>query len=85
MFALISRMQAEPASMDERQLEHMVSVVSGSAGSQQGYWARDVDEPGLIHAVVLYDGLDHARAFADGIRQNIPAAEVRIVEIIAQR
>jgi hypothetical protein len=85
MFALISRMDREPSSLDERQLEHMMSVVSGSSGFHHGYWARDVDAPGVIHTVIVYDGLDHARAFADGIRKNIASAEVRIVEIIAER
>jgi hypothetical protein len=55
MFARISRMQAEPSSVDERQPEHMVSVVSGSAGFHHGYWARNVDDPGVIHSVILYD------------------------------
>ncbi|HST60930.1 MAG TPA: hypothetical protein VLK84_19665 [Longimicrobium sp.] len=85
MFALISRMEMDPSSIDERQLEHMVSVVSGSTGFHHGYWARDVDAPGTLHAVILYDGVDNARAFARGIRKNIAAAEVRVVEIIAER
>jgi hypothetical protein len=85
MFALVSRMEAEPSGIDARQLEHMVSVVGGSTGFHHGYWARDVDVPGVIHAVIVYDGLEHARAFADGIRQNVAAAEVHIVEIIAER
>lgn len=85
MFALISRMEMEPSSLDERQLEHMVSVVGGSSGFHHGYWARDVDDPAVIHTVIVYDGLDHARAFADGIRENIASADVRVVEIIAER
>lgn len=84
MFALFARTTMDPASLDETQLGHMVAVVRRSPGFAWATWGQDVEHPGDIHTVVLFDTREHAEDFAAGIRDNLPAATVHVAEVIAE-
>ena len=84
MFALFARTPMDPSSLDETQLGHMVAVVRRSPGFAWAIWGRDVEHPDDVHTVVLYDTLEHAEAFAAGIRDDLAAATVSVVEVIAE-
>jgi len=84
MFAAIARTEMDPATLDDAQLGHMVSVVEQHPGFVSGTWGRDTARPSTVHAVVVFEGRHHAEAFAAGVRGALADAQVDVAEVLAR-
>jgi hypothetical protein len=84
LFAVIAHTEMEPASLDERQLDHMVSVVRQSPGFLHGHWGRDTVEASKMHAVVLFERREDAQRFAAGVLDNLAGASLSVLEILTE-
>jgi len=75
MFAVVgtwtmdSEMRAQQASM----LPQLVAGVSQNPGFRRGFWAEDVEDPGLSVTFIVFDTLPQARAFREAVMANSPA------------
>jgi hypothetical protein len=83
VFAVVAQTAMDPGSLDEQQLQHMVSVVTGARGFVQGYWGQDVADRSQMNAFVLFARRGDADSFAAGVRANLAGATLNVVEILA--
>jgi hypothetical protein len=81
LFAVIAGTEMDAASVDQQQLEHMVSVVRESPGFVRGYWGRDAEDASKMHAV---KGREDAQSFAAGVMDNLTGATLSLLEILTE-
>jgi len=84
LFAVIAGTEMDAASVDQQQLEHMVSVVRESPGFVRGYWGRDAEDASKMHAVVFFKGREDAQSFAAGVMDNLTGATLSLLEILTE-
>ena len=83
MFAVIGSWAVD-AELDAEQLAHITANVRQQPGFVRGYWGQEPDSRGLAHAVVILEDKASADAMAEGVKTAIPAASLRVVQILAE-
>ncbi|MFG2054130.1 hypothetical protein ACGFI9_08845 [Micromonospora sp. NPDC048930] len=83
MWMVIGEQGGAPADVAARaaQFAHMAEVTRRSPGFIRGWWGADGDDPGLTHALVVLDTLDHARALKQMVEKNVAGVRLRLMEI----
>ncbi|HYJ70148.1 MAG TPA: hypothetical protein VEX15_21055 [Nocardioidaceae bacterium] len=83
MFAVIGTWPVDGA-LDSEQLTHIADTVRQQPGFVHGYWGQETHDITSAHAVVILEDETQAQAMADGVRAAIPAAQLRVVRVLAE-
>jgi hypothetical protein len=70
--------------LDREQLAHIGANVRQRPGFLRGYWGQEEGNTEFAYAVVLFEDEATANMMAEGIRDAIPSAPLRIVRVLAE-
>jgi hypothetical protein len=82
MFAVTGTWQVDGV-LEAEQLAHIAEIVRQQPGFVRGFWGQAPDDSTLAHSFVLFEDEAAAEGMAKSVRDAIPSASVRVVQILA--